>query len=114
MTYGVDQCRVCGVTIKPHSPRDIDDWLEAQKRPPIPEKEWRRRGFLAAPTRHQMQNPAGGCCQACGERLMRNKYHPVFRLSMFVLAFAISFAIVWKVVTYSAHTGKLGTEHEMR
>ncbi len=105
MTYGVDQCRVCGVPIKPHRPDEITDWLKAQKRPLIPEHEWRRRGFLAAPTREQLFLPSAGCCQPCGERLLRKRSGLGKRLAVGALSAAAAVAIIWVVQTYAPYAG---------
>jgi hypothetical protein len=105
MTYGVDQCRVCGVPIKPHRPDEITAWLKAQKRPPIPEREWRRRGFLAAPTPEQMSLPAAGCCQACGERLLLKAGKAGRRFAYVAVGAVVAFAIIWVVQTYAPYAG---------
>jgi hypothetical protein len=105
MTYGVDQCRMCGVPIKPHRPNEMEDWLKAQKRPPIPEKEWRRRGFLAAPTREQMANPAAGCCQACGEKMTLRIGGAGKRAVLLAIGVATAIAIIWTVQTFAPYAG---------
>jgi predicted nucleic acid-binding Zn ribbon protein len=105
MTYGVDQCRVCGVPIKPHRPDEITDWMKAQKRPLIREKEWRRRGFLAAPTKEQMRLPAAGCCQSCGERLMLNAEAAPQRLVILLVAAVITITLIWTVMTFAPYGG---------
>jgi hypothetical protein len=105
MTYGVDQCRVCGVAIKVHGPEDMADWLEAQKRSKMPEKVWRSRGYLAAPTKRQMQDPAHGCCADCGYREMRRKTQPFKRLAIAGAVVVLAFALVWTVLTYAPFNG---------
>jgi hypothetical protein len=105
MTYGVDQCRVCGTAIKPHSPKDMDNWLKAQKKPPIPEKEWRRRGFLAAPTKHMLAMPAYGCCQDCGQRLAIKHSKVNQRVMWLALAAVTAGTIVWTVETFAPYGG---------
>jgi predicted nucleic acid-binding Zn ribbon protein len=105
MTYGVDQCRVCGVPIKPHRADEITDWLKAQKRPPIPEKEWRRRGFLAAPTKEQLSLPAAGCCQPCGEKLMINATGARQRLVMILVTAVLAITLTWTALTFAPYAG---------
>lgn len=100
MTYGVDQCRVCGKPIKVQSPTDMADWLEAQRNPPIPEKVWRARGYLAAPTRYQLtMQPAHGCCADCGLREWKKRTKPMRKLLIIVAVTVVAFGILFYVLT---------------
>jgi hypothetical protein len=49
--YGVDQCRVCGKPITVPSKKARAEQEKTNRKPPIPEAEWRRRGFSWASTR---------------------------------------------------------------
>jgi hypothetical protein len=67
MKYGFDHCRICGKPIAAGRADWLEQWEAAQRRPPIPETEWRKMGFLAAPTKFQLKiAPANGCCSDCG------------------------------------------------
>ncbi len=105
MTYGVDQCRVCGTKIKLHGPLDMEEWVEAQKRAKMPEKVWRARGYLAAPTKRQMLDPSHGCCAACGYREMRRKSKPFRRLALAGVWIVLAAAFAWIVMTYAPFNG---------
>jgi hypothetical protein len=66
MTYGVDQCRICGKPIRPSGPESMSKYVESlQKKPTMSEKEWRAAGFKAAPTPFQMRKRRDGCCFEC-------------------------------------------------
>ncbi len=66
MTYGVDQCRVCGRTITPTGPEAMRRYTESLKaKPTMTEKQWRAAGLKAMPTRNQMKSPHDGCCFDC-------------------------------------------------
>jgi hypothetical protein len=95
--YGVDQCRVCGTPILARSRRALELQEKANRRPPIPEEEWRRRGYLCAPTWRQLtSDPSHGCCGECGRKEMR-KFHKIrFRLfaAVSVLALALGTALL--------------------
>jgi hypothetical protein len=88
MTYGVDQCRVCGVPIEPYSRETRGQYEAALRRPTMPEAEWRRYGFLAMPTKEQIKHPAIGCCATCGQLLLKRRWRPAMRgltwLALFV------------------------------
>jgi hypothetical protein len=76
--YGFNHCRVCGVPIKPRRHDALEQWEEAQLKCKIPETEWRRQGFLAAPTRYQIHiSPMDGCCAKCGQEVAHKvaRYH---------------------------------------
>jgi hypothetical protein len=78
--YGVDQCRVCGKPIAVKSPKAIEDQERAIRKPIVPEKVWRARGYLTAPTGPQWRaNPSDGCCGDCGVLELRRKYRHVIR-----------------------------------
>lgn len=100
MTYGVDQCRCCGVAIKPRGPQDIENYRKALRNPTMPEAEWRRRGYLAAPTMKQLDNPDRGCCTPCAERETRRKMRPFKRLGTVIGGATIAFTLIWIFVTY--------------
>jgi hypothetical protein len=94
--YGVDQCRVCGTAIRPHGRRTAEFQEKANRKPPIPEEEWRRRGYLCAPTLRQLtRDPSNGCCAACGRKEMRKFFMVRSRLviAVAVLVLTITFAI---------------------
>ncbi len=66
MTYGVDQCRVCGKPIRPSDSQAMDRYLNSLRhKPTMTEKEWRAAGLKAAPTRKQTLNTLDGVCFAC-------------------------------------------------
>jgi hypothetical protein len=104
MVYGVDQCRVCGVPIVPKGPDQAIQQEKANRRPTMPEKEWRRLGLLTVPTRHQLTtDPAGGCCAKCGLLMTRRKYHYNYIAAAMVLAGVGIFAFILIVVTFLPH-----------
>lgn len=48
--------------------------MRALAQPPtMSEKEWRRLGLRAMPTRKQLRRPAFGCCTECGIILTKDK-----------------------------------------
>jgi len=102
--YGVDQCRVCGKTIAVRSPTTLEEQEKAVRKPVVPEKVWRARGYLITPTHIQWRaNPADGCCAVCGVLEMRRKYHHVVRFWM-LLAGAVGIAaVVVSVVKFLPH-----------
>lgn len=91
MTYGVDQCRVCGVKIalRPPTMREQKTIQVANSKIKklMTEPEWRAAGFRAQPTPYQMLRPPVGCCAACGTKLELKRQNT--RFWMFVLAAAI-------------------------
>ena len=96
--YGYDHCRICGKSIRRRRPEGLEDWLEAQRKPPIPEAEWRRRGFLAAPTKFQLvQQPADGCCPDCGIK-MTHKFARYTTRAVGVTIFGIVVAVIVSVI----------------
>ena len=105
MTYGVDQCRVCGVKIPVRSPNDMAEWLEEQRNPKIPEKEWRRRGYLAAPTHTQRRMPAYGCCPKCGLKEMNRKMKAGRRLMIMGAVAGLAMTLVWVILTFAPYNG---------
>lgn len=74
MTYGVDQCRVCGAPI-PVRPWGLRQQIRYGKKinsrevTLMTEPEWRAAGFRSQPTKIQMLFPSEGCCVDCGVRL---------------------------------------------
>ena len=83
--FGVDQCRMCGKTIVVKSPKAREEQEKAIRQPVVPEKVWRKAGFLTPPTRTQwFSNPADGCCADCGRLQMRRKHRPLLRLIILV------------------------------
>jgi len=102
--YGVDQCRVCGTAIKVPNRRTQEAQEQANRRPPIPEVEWRRRGYLCAPTLGQLtRDPSKGCCADCGRREMRKFFMVRSRLvlAVGVLVGVVAFAVF--LATYMHH-----------
>ena len=66
MTYGVDECRVCGKAMKPTGPEAMQRHLASLKgRPMMTDKQWRAAGLKASPTKRQMRSPQHGCCFEC-------------------------------------------------
>ena len=66
MTYGVDECRVCGKAMKPSGPEAMEAHLASLKRrPTMTEKQWRAAGLKAAPTKRQSMVVHIGCCYDC-------------------------------------------------
>ncbi len=102
--YGVDQCRVCGIPIPHTGPEAVRKQEEANRRPIIPEKEWRRRGFLTSPTRSQLGLAgARGCCAQCGLKVMKQQFKYSTRFFL-VLALGVTTAAVMVYVsTYLPH-----------
>jgi predicted nucleic acid-binding Zn ribbon protein len=102
--YGVDQCRVCGNPIAVKSPTTVEEQEKAIRKPIVPEKVWRARGYLTPPTQSQwLANPADGCCSACGEREMRRKFRHVGRFWILIVGALLLTAIVVAVVDYIPH-----------
>jgi hypothetical protein len=104
MAYGINQCRVCGKDIAfvgIHAQRNQE---EANKKSVLPEKEWRRRGYLAPPTRVQLSSaPATGCCHECGMREMDRKFKYTQRSILFALFVFCVIATGVFVITYLPH-----------
>ncbi len=66
MTYGVDECRVCGKAMKPSGPKEMQRHLASLRgHPTMTEKQWRAAGLKAAPTKRQMVSLHHGCCYDC-------------------------------------------------
>ncbi len=101
MTYGVDQCRVCGKAIKISGPHAMAQYLETQalRRPNMTEKQWRAAGLKTAPTLLQMRRQSDGCCFECQ---FPTRYREVrawrFILPMFGGAIAL-FLFIYLVVS---------------
>jgi hypothetical protein len=102
--YGVDQCRCCGKTIPVRSPKTREDQEKANRNPIVPEKVWRARGFLTAPTKQQWKiSPANGCCYDCGRREIRRKLRSGWRVAfMFTFCVLLTIFIV-SVFIYMRH-----------
>ncbi len=80
MTYGVDQCRICGKTIRPSDSQAMDRYRNSlRQKPTMTEKEWRAAGFKAAPTRKQTLNALDGVCFSC-QMPMGLKMVPLMKL----------------------------------
>jgi hypothetical protein len=89
MTYGVDQCRVCGAAMPTGGTGALERYLKDRKRrPTMSEAEWRAKGFKAAPTRHQLHKPTDGCCFKCRMEMGRKSVHP-YRIMAAIAACAI-------------------------
>ena len=104
MTYGVDQCRVCGTRISPKGPEAAEEQDKANRHCLMPEKEWRRRGFLCPPTKAQIYvDPANGCCGKCGMAVLRK--HSKFGVITFTFAgvFIVIATLLAIVITYLPH-----------
>jgi hypothetical protein len=66
MTYGLDQCRVCGKPITPADPDSVENFEKSlHGRQTMSEREWRAAGYKAAPSRLQMRRRIDGCCFDC-------------------------------------------------
>ena len=104
MTYGVDQCRVCGTRIHPKGPEVAEEQMQANRKPLMPEKEWRRRGYLCPPTKFQIrQDPSNGCCHKCGMReLQKFSKYGVLTFSV-AGGFLVAVIILVIIVTYIPH-----------
>jgi hypothetical protein len=86
MTYGLDQCRVCGRDIPLSDPRAIERHAKfSREKPTMTEKQWRRAGFLAAPTRYQLQKPMDGLCFECKYVRGTKRYGPRMIVTVFVI-----------------------------
>jgi hypothetical protein len=103
MTFGVDQCRCCGAPIKPAYPEQLKEYLDAVRKPTMPEAEWRRRGFLAVPTRMQLHMPHIGCCQPCAQKQVMRATAPAQRMAKVAVAAVVGFSIIWVVALYITH-----------
>ncbi len=98
MTYGVDQCRVCGVEISSGGPGPMERYLEERKhrRPTMTEAQWRAAGLKAAPTRHQLFKPTDGCCFKCRMQMGLSRSSPWKPIAGLVgCAIAIAAVIFW-------------------
>lgn len=89
MTYGVDQCRICGVPMPSKGPEAMAEWEQAQRKPTMPEAEWRARGFLAAPTKKQIGIPWLGCCQSCAMKQLNGRFRYNWRGTLMIAVFVL-------------------------
>ena len=104
MVYGVDQCRVCGTAIKPKGPDAAIAQELANRKPTMPEKEWRRRGYLTSPTKYQLKtDPANGCCAKCGLLQTRKLYHYNVIAGCVLVASILLAVFVVSIVTFLPH-----------
>jgi hypothetical protein len=102
--YGVDQCRVCGKKIVVKSPKTLEEQLKAIRKPIVPEKVWRARGYLTVPTHAQWRaNPADGCCGACGLIEMRKKFHHVMRFWLLMGGAVVVTTVVVSIIKFLPH-----------
>jgi hypothetical protein len=102
--YGVDQCRRCGIPIKPHGEHEREEFIALMKhKKQMPEAQWRKMGLLAPPTHRQDRFPALGCCYECGYLLMRQKYRPFIRVAKVGAGCFCAFALIWTIGTYVMH-----------
>jgi len=102
--YGVDQCRVCGKPIVVKSPiaREIQE--TAIRKPIVPEKAWRARGFLTPPTYGQwFVNPADGCCFECARLQLRRKMRPELRLAALVSVMLLGLGFMIYTLVFMRH-----------
>jgi len=103
MTYGVDECRVCGVPIQPYGRDSYKQYLESLKKPTMPEREWRAKGYLAMPTRLQMHNPHIGCCLECADRELKRQGKYAVRGFIWLALFVSFWAFIIYVYSYARH-----------
>lgn len=103
MSYGLDQCRMCGKPILVKGPEAIIEWEQAQRKPPIPEAEWRKRGFLAAPTGKQLSMPWMGCCDDCGMIQMRKRWRFNTRGALLILGFLAMMGLIAYIASVAPH-----------
>ena len=95
MTYGVDECRVCGKPIKPNGPEPMQRYMESLRlrKPTMSVKEWRAAGFKAMPTPYQMGHRRDGCCFGCqfpiGMSAVRQPIYIIPAVAFFVLAIVL-------------------------
>ncbi len=95
MTYGVDECRVCGARITPSGPGSMDRYLASLNlsKPTMTVKAWRAAGFKAMPTPWQMGHVRDGCCYKCqftlGMAQIRQPIYIVPAVAFFVLAIVL-------------------------
>jgi hypothetical protein len=102
--YGVDQCRVCGKPITVPSKKARAEQEKTNRKPPIPEAEWRRRGYLTCPTPRQLgKHPAHGCCFLCGIQQQRKLSKPLVRVSTGIAIVLGVFTGVVALLTYMHH-----------
>jgi hypothetical protein len=102
--FGVDQCRVCGTAIRVTGRSAREDQEEANRRPLMPEAEWRRRGYLCPPTRRQLRiAPAAGCCMACGQKEARRFYRTRTRLAIMITISLTLIVSSIALMTYMNH-----------
>lgn len=92
MTYGVDQCRRCGLAIRPRHDHGAADDRRPSK---IPEPVWRAAGFKAQPTVSQAHFPQIGCCADCAEILLRQRWKPGLRMLMLVTILIVLMALIY-------------------
>ncbi len=110
MVYGFDQCRMCGKKISIDDHITLQDWEMAQRRQLMPEKEWRRRGFLSAPTKWQLDHPWVGCCPACGVKQFKKHWGSNRKVLVALGAIVVFSAITWWVFSYAPYNG-IGPGH---
>lgn len=101
MTYGVDECRVCGRAMKPSGPEAMEAHLASLKaRPTMTEKQWRAAGFKAAPTKRQSMVPHTGCCYDCK---MIMSYRKIGRRRWIISALVIAVLFIIAVFLIGSH-----------
>ena len=104
MTYGVDQCRMCGKPIAVLRATALQEWEKAQLNPVIPEKQWRALGMLGPPTRMQWYNNlADGCCAPCGMKMMNRRLQYSRRGLALIAAFITVAVITSLIILYLPH-----------
>ena len=104
MAYGIDQCRICGAPIRPKGPEAAEEQEKANRKCLMPEKEWRRRGFLAPPTRKQIYtDPSNGCCPKCGMMVLKTYSKFGLRTGLTALLFICLALFLVFIITFLPH-----------
>ncbi len=95
MTYGVDECRICGALMTSKGPDAMQRYLDSLtlKKPTMSQKEWRAAGFKAMPTPYQMGHVQDGCCYKCrfpiAVKSVRQNYFIISAVAFFFLVLIV-------------------------
>ncbi len=101
MTYGLDQCRLCGKDMPLSDSRAIERHAKfSREKPTMTEAEWRRAGWKAAPTRYQLRKPLDGLCFDC--KYVRGTRQ--YGVKVIVLVFTIIAAVAALVIFIGLQT----------